>query len=422
MTVADFIVEVAESFRTGRRRFILASVTTMFGVFLLVLLVGAGSSVTRGISISFRDIEEMRLRISAGTTSMTYKTHDKGVPILLNGNDIRNLQKRFPDKIDNIIPVIQKVSSVAVNGRTTHMRCYGVPSDFLDKGFFHIHTFCGSRIGNWDIATKNKVCLISDVMAKRYFKTLNPESAISHYIEIDGVLFKINGIFEGIRDDVDINFILLPATTFASLWKMEDSYTQILLKCNVNAKDLQTEKGCEEFVNDVYRLIAHEHSFDYRDKGALTIIGDTFKGYRQAHSILGGVRMTILFLCILILISEIFGVSNILFISVRERTYEMVLRRLMGASDANIFALVVCESVIIMSVSPLFGIFLAEGVLHLLDSAVSSMGEGDRGIWGSFVVDFRILVSVILATIVSGLIAGLAPARRAVKLKITEVH
>lgn len=106
MTVADFIVEVAESFRTGRRRFILASVTTMFGVFLLVLLVGVGSSVTRGISISFGTIEEMRLRISAGTTSMTYKTHDKGVPILLNGNDIRNLQKRFPDKIDNIIPVI----------------------------------------------------------------------------------------------------------------------------------------------------------------------------------------------------------------------------------------------------------------------------------------------------------------------------
>ncbi len=94
----------------------------------------------------------------------------------------------------------------------------------------------------------------------------------------------------------------------------------------------------------------------------------------------------------------------------------------MGASDANIFALVVCESVVIMSVSSLFGIFLAEGALHLLDSAVSSMRDGDRGIWGSFLVDFSILTGVILATIVSGIMAGLAPAKRAVKLKITEVH
>lgn len=421
MTVADFIVEVAESFRTGRRRFILASVTTMFGMFLLVLLVGVGSSVTRGISTSFETIEEMRMRISEGTTSMPYKGHDRGVPILLNGNDIRNLQNRYPDKIDDIIAVIQKVSSITINGKTTRMRCYGVPSEFPDRGLFYINTFCGSRIGKCDIATKSKVCLISDVMARRYFRTSEPESAISQYIEIDGVPFKVKGLFEGMRADNDINFILLPATTAASLWNMEDSYTTIQLRCNVNAKDLQTKEGSTKFMNDVYRLIAHEHSFDYRDKRALTI-KDTFNGYRQAHSILGGVRMTILFLCILILVSEIFGVSNILFISVRERTYEIVLRRLMGASDTNIFALVVCESVIIMSVSSLFGIFLAEGALHLLDLVVSSIGDGDRGMWGSFLVDFSILTGVILATIVSGIMAGLAPAKRAVKLKITEVH
>ncbi len=421
MTVADFIVEVAESFRTGRRRFILASVTTVFGVFLLVLLVGAGYSVTRGIKTTYETAEQMRLRISEGTTSMPYKGHDKGVPILLNGNDIRNLQNRYPDKIDNIIKVIQKVSSVTINGRTARMRCYGVPSEFPDKGFFYIRTFYGSRVSERDIAIKSKVCLISDVAAKRYFKTSKPESAISRYIEIDGVLFMIKGLFQGVRSDSEINFILLPYTTVASLWDMEDSYTTILLNCNINAKDLQTKEGAEEFMNDAYKLIAHEHSFDYRDKKALTP-KDNFAGYRQIKSVLGGMRMTILLFCILILISEIFGVSNILFISVRERTYEIVLRRLMGASDANIFALVVCESVVIMLVSSLFGIFLAEGALYLLDTVVSSIGDGDRGIWGSFVVDFQMLIGVVMATVVSGVIAGLAPARRAVKLKITEVH
>lgn len=421
MTVADFIVEVAESFRTGRRRFILASVTTMFGMFLLVLLVGAGSSVTRGLNSMYFTVNQKYFTINAGTTSLPYKGHDKGMPILLDESDIRNLADRYPDKIDRITPVVQRASSVTINGRTTRIRSYGVKAECLHSKFFHSDIYRGRDFNSRDIATRSKVCLISDVMAERYFASSDIESAISRNIEIDGVYFQIIGIFKGWRSDVDTNFIILPATTASILWKMEDKYTTVELDINVNAPDLQTKEEEAAFRDTVRKLIAHEHSFDYHDRNAL-MISDGFVQYRQAHSLLDAMKMAILLFCIFILISGVFGVSNILFISVRERTYEIVLRRLMGASDANIFALVVCESVVIMSVSSLFGIFLAEGALHLLDSAVSSMRDGDRGIWGSFLVDFSILTGVILATIVSGIMAGLAPAKRAVKLKITEVH
>lgn len=421
MTVADFIVEVAESFRTGRRRFILASITTLFSVFLLVLLVGTGLSMTRGIETNYKSIEEMHLLISAGTTSMPYKNHGADVPILIKENDIIKLQNKYPDKINYITYLLQKVSSVTINGKTIHMTCYGVPSNLPEWDFFFIYTHIGSRINSRDIVSKAKVCLISDVMAKHYFRISNPEFALSRYIEIDGVPFKIKGIFEGARADVNINYILLPSTTVATLWNMKDSFTAIQLNCNTNSKELCTAEGSTKFINDVYKLIAHEHSFDYHDKRALTL-KDTFSGYRQAKSMLGGMRMTILLLCILILISGIFGVSNILFISVRERTYEIALRRLMGATDANIFALIVCESVVVMLVSSLLGIFLAEGVLQMLDSAVTNLGEGDRGIWDSFAIELPMLISIVLSTLVSGIIAGLAPARRAVRLKITEVH
>lgn len=421
MTVADFIVEVAESFRTGRRRFILASVTTMFGMFLLVLLVGAGSSVTRGLNYMYYAVNQKHFTINAGTTSLPYKGHDKGMPILLDESDIRNLADRYPDKIDRITPVVQRVSSVTINGRTTRIRSYGVKTECLHSDLFHSDIYRGRDFNSRDIATRSKVCLISDVMAERYFASSDIESAISRNIEIDGAYFQIIGIFRGWRSDVDTNFIILPATTAGILWKMEDKYTTVELDINVNAPDLQTKEEEAAFRDTVRKLIAHEHSFDYHDRNAL-MISDGFVQYRQAHSLLDAMKMAILLFCIFILISGVFGVSNILFISVRERTYEIVLRRLMGASDANIFALVVCESVVIMSVSSLFGIFLAEGALHLLDSAVSSMRDGDRGIWGSFLVDFSILTGVILATIVSGIMAGLAPAKRAVKLKITEVH
>ena len=238
-------------------------------------------------------------------------------------------------------------------------------------------------------------------------------------IEVNGICFQIIGIFTGLRGDVDTNFILFPSTTIMSLWKMEDKYSTIEL--NMDLKHLQTEEEEKDFITNVRKLIGKEHRFDYRDEGAVAF-NSLFGAFRQVNSMLGGMRMTILLFCIFILISEIFGVSNILFISVRERTYEIVLRRLMGASDANIFSLVLCESVVVMLLSSIVGIFLAEGALRLLDSAVTFMWNGDRGIWGSFVVDIPILTGVMLATIVSGIIAGVAPAKRAVKLKITEVH
>lgn len=422
MTVADFIVEVAESFRTGRRRFILASVTTVFGVFLLVLLVGAGLSVTRGIKMMYACAEMKDVRINAGKTSILYHGHGKDIPVMPNDDDIRNLTNKHPDEINFIVPILKNISPVVINGKKFRIMSYGVrQGDWQVSGFFHARLYRGRDFCNRDFATKNKCCLISDATARHYFGVTDTESVLSRYIEVNGIPFQIIGIFKAWRDNIDTSFLLFPATTIAPLWQMEDKYSTIELNINVNAKGLQTHDEEERFIADVRKLIAHEHSFDYRDKGAVTF-SNNFASYRQVNSMLGGLRMTILLFCILILISEIFGVINILFVSVRERTYEIVLRRLMGASDANIFALVVCESVIIMSVSSLFGIFLAEGALHLLDSAVSSMGNGDRGIWGSFVVDFQILIGVIVATIVSGLIAGLAPARRAVRLKITEVH
>ena len=421
MTVADFIVEIAESFRTGRRRFVLASVTTIFGVFLLVLLIGAGLSVTRGIHTMYLSVEKKCVMINAGKTSMPYKCRGRDIPVMLNENDIKNLTSRFPEEIKELLPIVKNISPVVINGKKFQSRSYGVKQGWQDSRFFLAKLYKGRDFCNRDFVTKNKCCIVSEMTAERYFGVSDAESALSRYIEVNGIPFRIIGILKGWRDDVNVNLILFPATTMMSLWKVEDKYSTFELNINVNAKGLQTQDEETKFLSDMRKLIAHEHSFDYRDKGAV-VISDGFAVYKQLNSVLGGMRMTILFFCIFILISGIFGVCNILFISVRERTYEIILRRLMGASDANIFALVVCESVAIMSVSSLLGILLAEGALYILDSAIYSIGDGDRGIWGSFVVDFPILIGVVLATIVSGVIAGLAPARRAVKLKITEVH
>lgn len=421
MKNVEFIEEVVESFRAGRRRFVLASVTTVFGIFLLVLLVGAGLSVTRGISSMYVTAEKKSVTINAGKTSLLYQGRGKDVPVMLNENDVRNLSVRFSDKINHILPIMKRMVSVSVGGKVGHFRSYGVWSGYMNTDFFHVDLYSGRDITISDVSMGNKVCLISDIMAQRYFGDGDPESAISQYIEVDGIYFQIIGLFKGWRSDIDTNFIIFPSSTVASLWKMEDKYNTIELDINVNAPDLQTEEEEASFRDTLRKLIAQEHSFDYRDKSAL-IMTDIFAGYRQVSSILGGMRMTILLFCILILVSGIFGVSNILFISVRERTYEIVLRRLMGASDAHIFSLIVCESVLIMFLSSLVGILLAKGALHILDSIVTDVLSGDRGIWGSFDVDFSILVAVVLSTIISGIFAGLAPAKKAMSLKITEVY
>lgn len=415
MTLPEFIAELVESFKAGRKRYLLASITTVFGVFLLTLLTGAGFSLTRGINVTYGYTEKNLLRISPGITSIPYEGLGKNRKVTLDDDDVRHLENRFPEQVREVAPVSAGMVSAGIGDRRFPSRTYGVKPGYMDALFL---VLCHGRdINHYDIEYESRTCLIPRTMAECYFDRSDPESAISEYIDINGVLFRIVGIFKGLRNSDDSNFIILPGSTVNSLWKTDVNYETIILNLN----GMHSDNENEDFKDNIRRLIAREHSFDPQDESAL-ILTDNFRAYRQMTSILGGMRDSIILLCILILVSGIFGVSNILFISVRERTYEIVLRRLMGASDANIFALVVCESVILMVSSAIVGMLLAEGTLWIMDAIVAPTRAEDYYIWGTFNIDFSILVAIFLSTVISGIIAGLAPARRAVGLKITEVH
>ena len=415
MTFAEFIVELAESFKAGRRRYLLASITTMFGVFLLTLLTGAGYSITRGINVTYGYAEKNLLRISPGLTSLPCGVYDKGRTVTLNDNDVRCLENAFPEQIREVIPVTAKKFRVNIDGRSFPSVAYGVRPGYMDAMFL---VLCGGRdISRHDIDTESRTCLISKSAAECYFDAVHPEKAISGYVNIGGARFQIVGIFKALRKSHNTDFVIVPGSTASSVWGMADNYKTVILNLN----GLHTESENAEFKDRIRGLIAREHSFDSRDESALSI-SDNFDAYRQMKSILGGLRASIILFCILILVSEIFGVSNILFISVRERTYEIVLRRLMGASDANIFALVVCEAVLIMTFSALAGMLLADGVLYAANVVVAPTRAEDYYIWGDFNMDFPVVVIIFLATVASGIIAGFAPARKAVELKITQIR
>lgn len=415
MTLAEFIEELLESFRAGRRRYVLAFVTTVFAVFLLTLLTGAGSSITRGINVTYAYTEKNLLRIEPGITSMPFEGFGKNRQVTLDDNDVRILESRFPRQVREVVPVSAGISDIGIGDRRFPSRTYGVMPGYMDALF--IVPYRGRDINRNDIEAENRVCLIPRTMAEAYFNASNPEAAISETIDINGVVFRIIGIFKGVRNSDDSDFIALPKSTVTSLWDVKDDYKTIIL----NLYGMRSESENEDFKANIRRMMAMEHSFNPEDESAL-ILSDNFRAYRQMTSILGGMRNSIILFCVLILVSGIFGVSNILFISVRERTFEIVLRRLMGASDANIFFLIVCESVIVTVSSAIVGMMLAEGALWILDSIVAPTRAEDYYIWGPFNIDFSIIIAIFLSTIASGIIAGLAPAKRAVGLNITEVH
>ncbi len=415
MTPAEFVVELTESYRAGFRRYRLASVTTFFGVFFLTLLVGAAFSVTRGINITYAYAEKNLARISPGMTSLPYDGYDVNRRIILNDNDVRMLEKSFPGQVRDVCPVVTGVASTGIGNKNFPSRVYGIKTDCLDAMFLSL---CfGRDISVNDVTERKKICLISKAAAECYFDESRPESALSGFIDIDGIRFRVVGIFKGIRNTIDSDFIIVPESTAVSLWNVTENYNTIIL----NLKGFQTENENMDFSASVRRLIALEHSFDPDDESALSI-SDNFSAYSQVKSLLGGFRLIILIFCLLILVFVIFGVSNILFISIRERTYEIVMRRILGASDAHIFTLVVCESVLIMFFSTLLGVLAADGALFAMDRIVAPTRTEDYYIWGSFKIDFSIVITILSSLLVSGIIAGLAPAKRAVGLKVTQVH
>ncbi len=202
-----------------------------------------------------------------------------------------------------------------------------------------------------------------------------------------------------------------PYTAFKAVTGNNDDANQL----DVTVEGLKTEADGEAVEDNIRASIARTHEFAPDDANAIWT-WNRFNDYLRGLAANNMLRLAVWIIGLLTLLTGIVGVSNIMFVSVRERTHEIGIRRAIGAKPRSIVMQVITESVAVTAIFGYIGIFLGIIVLQVINHFVGDDTEGFK----NPTVDISMAVQVTLALIVSGAIAGLFPALKATKVKPVE--
>lgn len=408
----EMLAEVFASIRMNKQRSILAGVSTAWGIFMLVVLLGAGQGLIRGISSNYDYMSRNIMRIVPGTTAMPYNGRQEGRDIILTSDDGEFLANEFPDVVSRVLPMIKQDIQASRGKYNTVTQSCGVVPGYMDCRYIRI--FCGRDINDLDIQGRRKVCMLSRRMASLLLSS-DDEDALGKYVQLGGVPFMVIGIYESVRSYIMVNDVYVPLSTSMFIWRPSGHYDEICLFL----EGLDTKEANEEFKQLVFETMGKHEGYDVRDIAALSL-EENMDFYLMVTGLLGVVSLAIWCIGILALVSGVVGVGNIMFISVKERTFELGLRRVMGASDLSIMGLVLIEAVITMLIFGYVGMMSGVGLMRFISASTADMGNDTYSVFGSMDVKVSIVIAANVVLVIGGIIAGWAPARHAIRMELTD--
>ena len=374
---------------------------------MLIILLGSGKGLENGVTDQFRGGANNGIWISSGMTSLEYKGLQAGRLIRFTNEDYDLLKASIRDH--------EFMSSRMFLGNTitSYKNEYGtfyLSPCHPDYGHIkEVEMLEGRFLNILDINQFRKVAIIGEKVKEDLFKG-SDTVAMGEYLNINGVLFKVVGIFRDFgRDDSEQRRIYIPITTAQRVFSGQNVVSQI---------SLTTGNASLEKVNMILEqtrdLLARKHTFDTEDQRAVSIWSKN-EDFRRFQGLFLGIRLFIWIVGIGTIIAGIVGVSNIMMISVKERTKEIGIRKALGATPFSVIALILREAIVITGFSGYIGLVLGIGVLEII-----SMNLPEIDFFRSPEANFSIAVGATILLIIAGTLAGLFPARKAAKIKPIE--
>ena len=393
----------------NKLRTFLTGLAISWGIFILIVLLAAGNGLMNGISEEFSDQRTNVYMIYSGETSKPYKGHGTNRSIMFNDKDIRFLETEVR-QVGQVSPRIYFNGFATINDHSSSVFVSGVRPVF--KEINNVKLLEGRFINEFDEKNSEKFIIIDESLRNKLFD--GDTSPLGQFIIINNMAFNIVGVCEGEgRSDGGNAYV-----PFSTLKKITRQSQYWMLNFIVNG--LETKEDNEAFTEYLRTQLAHLHEFDPDDTSAV-YIRSRQEEYLQTMKIFRTLRLFIWIIGFAMLISGIVGVSNIMRITVKERTNEIGIRKALGAKSRSILASIVVESMIITTIFGYIGMWLGMVVAEASGSLLSKIQEGNA-ITLNIVpsIDIRIVLSATALLIVCGVFAGFFPARNAVKIKPIE--
>ena len=412
--------EVWESVRRNKLRTALTGFAVAWGLFMLIVLLGIGNGLRHSTEANMGDISVNVMEVWGGRTSVPYDGLQEGRRIRVDETDVRiTAGPDFADVIDEVAPTIsQSGIRVSYGKRSLATTLEGVTPEYSSMN--KIQILEGRFLNEKDMAGKRKVAVVSSRDAENLLDgSTDYAQLVGKRVRTDsGISLLVVGVFKVDRSSMGASFYV-PYATLRGIYAKGQYVDDITFTFH----GLASEEENEAFENRYRAILNTRHRADPTDVTAVRI----FNRFRQSLMMDKGMNLLNVGLWIIglfTLLSGIVGVSNIMLITVKERTHEFGIRKAIGATPGALIKLIIAEAVSITGVFGYLGMIAGMAVCEVVNlvlgkSSMSVMGEEFRGIVDPTVgVDVALEATLLL--IVAGTIAGLIPAWKAARVRPIE--
>ena len=399
--------EIFYTISKHKLRTALTAFGVFWGIFMLVILLGAGQGLHNGVMRDF-DFNKNAVFVWTQRTSIAYKGYRVGRPLQLKNEDVIAIKENIEEAVV-VSPRLQLQGGLntSYQDKSGSFQLNGDYPSFLEVKGLLIKE--GRFINDNDIETSRKTAVIGKRVKEVLFG--EEQSPIGEYIEIGGVPFKVVGTFEtkGKGQDAieDLQSIFIPLTSMQQAFGRGNE---------VDWLALVPKTGISSFVveNKVKSLLAQRHHVSPEDKRAFGS-ANLEQEFGKIQTLFGGIRVFSWLVAILTIIAGVVGVGNIMMILVKERTREIGIRKAIGAHPASIIGMILQESLVLTSMAGYIGLVLGVLALEGLSNFMTAFNL-ESEFFANPEIDFGVAFWAIMVLLIAGTLAGLVPSLKAARV------
>ncbi|MBQ6747622.1 MAG: ABC transporter permease [Bacteroidaceae bacterium] len=410
----DFLQEIGASLSRNKLRTSLTGFAVAWGIFMLLVLLGAGNGIIHTYQANVNTNALNTLTIYGRMTTKAYKGYKEGRNISLDNRDLKTTEENFPENITDAGALVNQNNVTVSNGAEyVTIRLNGVHPNYDHINALKIVE--GRFINPIDIREQRKTIILHKKTAEILFKHTSP---MGKFIKASNVTYQVAGIYNDQGNDQNAP-AYIPFTTLQQIYNKGNRVNLIV----ATTEGLDTQEKSDAFETEYRKALAGIHDFDPDDKSAI-YISNRLTQYQQAMTAMGLLQLSLWIIGIFTLVSGIVGVSNIMFITVKERTHEFGIRKALGAKPRAIYKLIVAESIAITTLFGYIGMVCGVAATEWMDKAYGSttvtLGDESATMFIDPTVDMSIAIGATLLLIIAGMLAGLFPARKAANVRPIE--
>nr|WP_262904179.1 ABC transporter permease [Chryseobacterium tagetis] len=385
-----------------------------WGMFLYVSLLGAAKGMENGFDKLFSGFATNSIFLWAQNTSIPYDGFPKGRQVHLKLEDIEILKRKIPE-IDYISPQNSRGNfgnageQMSRNGKSA---TYTLNGDYpLGNKISEKKLIFGRYLNDADISQNKNVVVIGEEVYKNFFDAKKNENPLGKSINIKGIFFNVIGVFRvkkggGMEND---QTVFIPLSTFTKMYNNGDNVDFFAIVSKPNADVNKVEEK-------VRQQLKSKNNVSPDDTNAFGTF-NLGKEFKKLTGFLSGMQLLTIIVGTLTILAGVIAISNILLITVKERTKEIGIRRALGAKPSEVRNQILLESVVITLSSGLLGFMSGIFVLMILDMATKGQ---DSFPFYNPTVNYGNVFAAMAVMVILGLIIGMIPAQRAVKIRPIE--